>query len=91
MPLNIYYAWILPLSDNVFQDAIRQSAARIRYAAVAEDQALSQDAPVYPNYAIFDTPLSQLYGGNLPFLKSVKAIVDPNNVMGLAGGFKIEV
>ncbi|KIY62385.1 hypothetical protein CYLTODRAFT_361562, partial [Cylindrobasidium torrendii FP15055 ss-10] len=47
------------------------------------------NAPLYPNYAIFDTPLEKIYGVNLEKLKEVKARVDPENVMGLAGGFKI--
>ncbi|TFK39177.1 hypothetical protein BDQ12DRAFT_734991 [Crucibulum laeve] len=88
LPFNIYYAWSLSAFDDDFHDAARQSAARIYDAAIAEGQAGIVGAPVYPNYAIFDTPLSSIYGSNLPQLQSLKASIDPNNVMGLAGGFK---
>lgn len=57
-------------------------------AALAEGQAGIAGAAVYPNYAIFDTPLSNIYGSNLPALQALKASVDPTNVMGLAGGFR---
>jgi hypothetical protein len=35
------------------------------------------------------TPLEDLYGDNLPGLRAIKHAVDPENVMGLAGGFKL--
>ncbi|KAG0693487.1 hypothetical protein DFH29DRAFT_1007238, partial [Suillus ampliporus] len=46
------------------------------------------DAALYGNYAIFDTPLSNIYGKNVPRLQALQDAVDPTNVMGLAGGFK---
>ena len=58
-------------------------------AAIALGQTAVNGAPVYPNYAIYDTPLENLYGGNLAALRSLKTAVDPGNVMGLAGGFKL--
>lgn len=88
LPFNIYYAWISSIFDTDFQAAARASAATVRNAAIAEGQTAIAGAPVYPNYAIFDTPLSDIYGSNLPFLQSLKATIDPTNVMGLAGGFK---
>ena len=47
--------------------------------------------PSYPNYALFDTPLEEMYGGNVPCLKSLKERVDPENIMGQAGGFKFKI
>ncbi|GLB42526.1 putative oxygen-dependent FAD-linked oxidoreductase family protein [Lyophyllum shimeji] len=88
LPLNIYYAWSLELSDDKFHEAARQSAARIKDLAIAEGQDIV-DAAVYPNYAIYDTPLVGLYGGNVPALQALKARVDPQNVMNLAGGFRL--
>ena len=46
-------------------DAIRQSAARIRDVA-----------PLYPNYAMFDTPLSDMCGENVEKLRSLSAEAD---------------
>ncbi|KAF9038019.1 FAD-binding domain-containing protein [Panaeolus papilionaceus] len=89
MPLNIYYAWLGSLSDPLFHNAAKASAKVIRDSAVSQGQAIASDAPMYPNYAIYDTPLEKLYGGNLPRLRALKGLVDPQNVMGLAGGFKL--
>lgn len=90
LPLNLYYAWILEIADNSFLDAIQQSAAQITSVALAEGQNGVDTAPIYPNYAIYSTPLERVYGDNLARLQSIKAAVDPNNVMGLAGGWKIQ-
>ena len=64
------------------------SAKTLQAHAIDDGQNDVADAAVYPNYAIFDTPLVHLYGANLPRLQAIKAAVDPENVMGLAGGFK---
>ncbi|KAJ7108931.1 FAD dependent oxidoreductase [Mycena crocata] len=87
LPLNLYFAWTPATADATFQDAIRQSAAHITQVAIAEGQVLEK-LPLYSNYALFDTPLTRLYGANLPRLQAIKKKVDPRDVMGLAGGFK---
>ncbi|KAF8148763.1 hypothetical protein K438DRAFT_1989121 [Mycena galopus ATCC 62051] len=87
LPLNLYFAWLDPLSDGNFYTAMRQSAQHLTAVAIAEGQDIAQ-APLYPNYALYDTPLDRMYGDNLGRLQSIKAMVDPDNVMGLAGGFK---
>ncbi|KAJ7452893.1 FAD-binding domain-containing protein [Mycena latifolia] len=87
LPLNLYFAWELPTSDDIFHEALRQSAAHLTQVAIADEQAIA-DAALYPNYALFDTPLEKIYGANLPRLQAIKKAVDPGNVMGLAGGFK---
>lgn len=60
---------------------------RIRAAAIEEGQDIAS-GPLYPNYAIFGTPLQDMYGDNVDKLKSLRQRVDPHDVMGLAGGFK---
>ncbi|KAF9475602.1 FAD-binding domain-containing protein [Pholiota conissans] len=87
-PFNIYYAWTSSIFDSDFHDAAKASAAAVYNAALSEGQSGIVGAAIYPNYAIFDTPLSDMYGSNLPALQALKAAVDPTNVMGLAGGFK---
>lgn len=87
LPLDIYFAWLLPLSDETMRDAVRTSAQTIKQKAQELGQDI-QDAFLYPNYAIYDTPLEQMYGGNLPVLHAIKEAIDPNGVMDLAGGFK---
>ncbi|KAF8899583.1 hypothetical protein CPB84DRAFT_1747770 [Gymnopilus junonius] len=78
LPLNIYFAWTLDAFDNDFHQAAKASAA----------QSSLVGAPVYSNYAAYDTLLVDMYGSNLPALQNLKVAVDPQNVMGLAGGFK---
>jgi len=89
MPLNLYFAWAPTDSafDSTFHDALKQSAAHLTTVALGDGQAIA-DAPLYTNYALYDTPLERIYGDNVPRLQAIKTAVDPGNVMGLAGGFK---
>ena len=87
LPLNIYYAYGAEAADETFYDAARQSAARLAEVAQSEGQDVA-DAALYNNYAIFDTPLERMYGDNVARLSALKAQYDPENVMGLAGGWK---
>ena len=89
LPLNIYFAWRDPVLDGVFHDAINTTAASIKARAVAYGQDVA-NAFVYGNYAIFNTPLKDIYGHNLGRLQGIKAKYDPNGVMGLAGGFHFD-
>jgi hypothetical protein len=90
LPLGLYYEWELPSSDTAFQNAARQSTAYLTSIAEGEGQNIA-NAALYGNYAIYDTPVSRIYGSNLPALKVIKALVDPFNTMGLSGGFKITI
>jgi hypothetical protein len=90
LPLNVYFEWALTTSDTAYQNAARKSAAHLTDVAVSLGQDVA-DAALYGNYAIFDTPVSRLYGDNLPKLQAIKALYDPSDVMGLTGGFKISV
>ncbi len=87
LPLNIYYAYGSELADEIFYDAARQSAVHLVAVAKSEGQDVGE-APLYGNYAMFDTPLERIYGANVDGLRAVKARYDPNGVMNLAGGFK---
>ncbi|TFK31020.1 FAD-binding domain-containing protein, partial [Crucibulum laeve] len=71
LPFNLYYSWNESAFDDDFHSAARQSSARIRDAAITEGQADVARAPLYPNYAIFDTPLEDIYGENLPKLRAL--------------------
>lgn len=88
LPLNIYFAWLLPVSDDLMRDAAIRSAQQLTNVAVAQGQDIA-DAALYGNYAIDGTPLERLYGDNLDQLKATKQKYDPQNVMGLAGGWKL--
>jgi len=88
LPTNIYFAWSSSSKDAEVAAALRQSTNTIRAAAIADGQNISNVA-VYGNYASTGTPVELLYGANLPRLRSIRNKVDPQNVMALAGGFKI--
>lgn len=88
LPTNLYFAWLFGISDDLMHDAIKQSAAHLTQVAINEGQDIG-NAPKYGNYAIYDTPLDRIFGDNLPRLKEIKAKYDPNNVMALAGGWKV--
>ncbi|PPQ75382.1 hypothetical protein CVT24_012992, partial [Panaeolus cyanescens] len=91
MPLNLYAAWVLPIADRVIRAEVEASAKKIRDLAVREGQAIAADAPKYVNYAPKGTDLRMVYGpeDRIERLRDVKKVVDPKDVMGLAGGFKI--
>jgi hypothetical protein len=67
--------------------ALRQISHTIREIALAEGQNVSHAAK-YVNYALFGTPLEDIYGGNLDRLRKIRTAVDPEEVMGLTGGWK---
>lgn len=89
LPLNLYFGWELSQYDTDFYNAIVASAAVLTAVALVEGQTSVQDAPHYPNYAVYGTPLNLVYGAALPELIALKELHDPTNIMGLAGGWKI--
>lgn len=85
-PLNIYFAWPLGLSDDIFLKAIAKTKATIVAAAIAEGQNLG-DLYTYPNYALGTDSLESIYGANVGPLTALAAKYDPGKVMTRAGGF----
>jgi Berberine and berberine like len=67
--------------------AMRKHTEALHNAALADGQNVSH-AGVYVNYALFDTPLEDIYGANVPRLRKIRSEIDPEDVMGLTGGFK---
>ncbi|KAI9449066.1 FAD-binding domain-containing protein [Lactarius psammicola] len=80
-------SWSNSSLDKAMTRAIRESADSLRAAALKDGQDV-EHAAVYPNYALFDTPLRDMYGENVPRLRALRRAIDPEDVMGLAGGFK---
>ncbi len=68
--------------------ALRSFADAIRDVALQDGQNVSH-LTKYPNYAIFGTPLEDMYGGNVERLRKIRAAIDPDNVIGLTGGWKL--
>ncbi|KAF8267724.1 hypothetical protein EI94DRAFT_1801300 [Lactarius quietus] len=81
------FGWLNSSLDDTMTCAIREAGDNLRDAALKDGQDI-EHAAVYPNYALFDTPLEDMYGKNVPRLRAIRRAIDPEDVMGLAGGFK---
>ncbi|KAI9437990.1 FAD dependent oxidoreductase [Lactarius indigo] len=87
-PTAVTFAYGNASLDDTVSKGLRSYSDAVTAVAVADGQNVSH-ASVYPNYALFDTPLEDIYGANLPRLHAIRKVIDPENVMGLAGGFKL--
>ncbi|KAF6755048.1 FAD-binding domain-containing protein [Ephemerocybe angulata] len=88
-PMALSVGWADPADEAFFSGALKQITRSIEAALVAEGHGDVTAAPLYPNYAFGDTPVSRIYGSNLARMTEIKGRVDPKDVMGLTGGFKL--
>ena len=86
-PSSLTLQWSNASLDEMMAFALRNISTTIHAAALADGQNVSH-AAVYPNYALFGTPLEDMYGGNVERFRKIRAVIDPEDVMGLAGGWK---
>ena len=86
-PTALTILWSNSSLDDTMAFALRNIADTIRDVALADGQDVSHAAK-YPNYALFDTPLEDMYGGNVERLRRIRAAIDPDDVMSLTGGWK---
>jgi hypothetical protein len=86
-PSALTVEWSNPSLDNTTAFALRNISETIKGVALADGQNVSHAAK-YVNYALFGTPLEDIYGGNLERLRKIRAAIDSNDVMGLTGGWK---
>ena len=89
-PIGIVATWELPSDDYIFLKSI-QSMADTLLQTMIDDGQYDKNVKqiVYPNFALETTPVSSIYGSNLPRLQRIRAAWDPKNVMYLTGGYKI--
>ncbi|KAI9438126.1 FAD-binding domain-containing protein [Lactarius indigo] len=87
-PSSIYYGWTDKLVDKHMDDAMRTSTATLERAGIQDGQDL-ENAAAYVNYAMSGTPLEKIYGRNLQRLREIREKYDPEDLMGLAGGWKL--
>lgn len=78
IPIN-FFEWENPAYDVDYPAA---TATCLGSLVVKEQGALYENASGYNNYAPCDTPLTSMYGENLPVLQRLKRIIN------LAGGWK---
>ena len=86
-PSVLTVEWSNASLDDTMANALRNMSSTIRTAALADGQNVSHAAK-YVNYALFSTPLVDMYGKNVERLREIRRAIDPDDVMGLAGGFK---
>ncbi|KIK57945.1 hypothetical protein GYMLUDRAFT_246598 [Collybiopsis luxurians FD-317 M1] len=79
----------LPPSIDDKMIAARNSSTDTLRSVLSAETGGAATGVSYSNYAAGTTTVQQLYGSNLDRLMRIKARVDPKNVMGQAGGFKI--
>jgi hypothetical protein len=66
---------------------MRALSASLTEAGIRDGQDL-KNAAHYTNYALYGTPLEQMYGGNVERLRRIRGLYDPFRIMDLTGGFK---
>jgi Berberine and berberine like len=86
-PCALAVEWSNSSLDDIMAFALRNFADAIRDVALEDGQNVSHAAK-YVNYALFGTPLEDMYGGNVERLRKIREAIDPNDVMSLTGGWK---
>ena len=86
-PINSWALWDDANADKSILAGLQAGGDRLARVAIAEGQNLT-GASLYPNIVPADTSLKAMYGSHIERLHAIKQRYDPNNVMGLAGGFK---
>ena len=89
-PIFFSIAWQNPADDNYVFDAVKSIAASIREVATKEGQDILGEKDVkYPGSSSFWSQPEEIYGESLPRLRDVRKRYDPEDVMGLAGGYNL--
>lgn len=89
IPFFIIFCWRFQCDDEVFIEELQSAYDAVFQMALDDGQDIGGSKQItYSNYAGEDTPLSKMYGNNLPRLQTIRKEWDPDNVMYLTGGFK---
>jgi hypothetical protein len=79
--------WSNSSLDDTVAFVLRNISDTVRDVALTDGRNVSHAAK-YPNYALFGTPLEDMYGGNVERLRKIRVAIDQEDVMGLTGGWK---
>ncbi|UJR17264.1 hypothetical protein I4U23_004159 [Adineta vaga] len=89
-PICVISKWNLTSDDSIFMNATQSIADTLLKTMIADGQYNNAtEQIIYPNFALETTPVSLIYGKNLPRLQNIRKTWDPENVMYLTGGWKI--
>lgn len=84
-PLLLFFQFSDPSKYNEIRDIAYASGARLQSYLRSRGDDLKV---VYPNFADSGASVENMYGKNLPRLKTLRKRYDPQNVMGLTGGWR---
>jgi hypothetical protein len=87
-PSCFWFDFSNPADINWFHQALEDAADAVTQVSITEGQTNANDV-LYSNYALSGTPPEKVFGASLPLLKTLKARVDPKDIMSLTGGFKV--
>ena len=98
-PLIGWFEWSGEANDEFWLTKISNALEELRNVALRE-KCTTENMPVYLNIALEDNPVKgtsvkgtsvkDVYRDHYGWLKGLRAVYDPNNVMGLAAGFVIQ-
>ncbi|KAF4604369.1 hypothetical protein EYR38_004791 [Pleurotus pulmonarius] len=88
VPLVAYFLWEGQHNDEFWSARLKETLDNVKEAARREG-CTYKDTPAYPVMAFETTSAEEIYRENLEKLIAIRKKYDPNNVMGLTGGFKI--
>jgi hypothetical protein len=92
-PSLVWIGYTDSKDDALVKQVSEASALRLRQKAVSLGQAAAApgylNTAKYANYAGYWTNSTELFGSNLPILKTIQKKYDPKGVMSLAGGYKL--
>jgi hypothetical protein len=86
LPSSIYFGWN---DESSTTNAIRTSTTTLVEAGIQGGQHLKH-AACYTNYAFLGTPVERMYSDNLERLLAITKRYDPEDLMGLSGGWKFQ-
>ena len=88
-PMVGWFEWSGGENDEFWLTEIAKALKELRKVAL-EEGCTTEDMPMYPNIALEDTSINDIYRDHYEELKLLRNKYDPNNVMGLAAGFVVD-
>lgn len=86
--LPIRCRWTNAEFDDFWLAQLREITKLVQAAALDEG-CTTRGTPIYYNLTLDGTPVKDIYRDNLTELEQFRKAVDPENVMGRTGGFRI--